>query len=152
MKLKINSSIRAAFHSIGVAVCAGTVLLIASCVSAQNLFEADYGSGNIYEFTPGGAKSTFASGLGYPEAVAFNNAGDLFVSNEGKLALGFGYIAKITPDGTQSIVASGLIYPHKLAFDKAGNLFVATEGTNSIIEITPDGVMSTFASGWRRTL
>ena len=31
--------------------------------SAGNLFVADYGSGNIYEFTPGGVRSTFASGL-----------------------------------------------------------------------------------------
>jgi sugar lactone lactonase YvrE len=129
MKPRWKSILRAAHYSFRVAVWAGAVLLVAS-VSAQNLFEADYGSGNIYEFTPGGAKSTFASGLGYPEAVAFNNVGDLFVSNEGKLALGFGYVAKITPDGTQSIIATGLIYPHKLAFDKAGNLFVATEGTN----------------------
>ena len=31
--------------------------------SAGDLFVADFGSGNIYEFTPGGAQSTFASGL-----------------------------------------------------------------------------------------
>ena len=68
-------------HSLGGTVYAVTVLLAGFSMPAQNLFEADYGSGNIYEFTPGGAKSTFASGLGYPEAVAFNNAGDLFVSN-----------------------------------------------------------------------
>ena len=28
-----------------------------------DLFESDTGSGNIYEFTPGGTRSTFASGL-----------------------------------------------------------------------------------------
>ena len=31
--------------------------------SAGDLFVADVSSGNIYEFTPGGAQSTFASGL-----------------------------------------------------------------------------------------
>ena len=39
--------------------------------SAGNLFEADYGSGNIYEYTPGGARSTFASGLNGPYGLAF---------------------------------------------------------------------------------
>jgi hypothetical protein len=39
--------------------------------SAGDLFEADYGSGNIYEYTPGGAQTTFASGLSNPAGLAF---------------------------------------------------------------------------------
>jgi hypothetical protein len=39
--------------------------------SAGDLFEADQFSGNIYEFTPDGTKSTFASGLNAPEGVCF---------------------------------------------------------------------------------
>ena len=39
--------------------------------SAGDLFEADGGSGNIYEFTPDGAQSTFASGLDNPVGLAF---------------------------------------------------------------------------------
>jgi hypothetical protein len=39
--------------------------------SAGNLFEAEANSGNIYEFTPGGAQSTFASGLNRPVGLAF---------------------------------------------------------------------------------
>ena len=46
--------------------------------SAGDLFEADHGSGNIYEFTPGGTQSTFASGLNAPDGLAFNSAGNLF--------------------------------------------------------------------------
>ena len=38
-------------------------------------------SGNIYEFTPGGVQSTFASGLSAPNELAFNSAGDLFVAD-----------------------------------------------------------------------
>ena len=38
--------------------------------SAGDLFEADY-SGHIYEFTPGGVQSTFASGLNDPIGLAF---------------------------------------------------------------------------------
>ena len=36
-----------------------------------DLFESDQGSGHIYEFTPGGTRSTFASGLNEPTFLAF---------------------------------------------------------------------------------
>jgi hypothetical protein len=39
--------------------------------SAGDLFEADNGSENIYEFTPGGTKSTFASVIYPPLSLAF---------------------------------------------------------------------------------
>lgn len=58
-------------------------MLIFSTAQAQNLFEADYLSGNIYEFTTNGTQSTFASGLNYPAALAFNNAGNLFELDDG---------------------------------------------------------------------
>ncbi|MGP8200307.1 MAG: hypothetical protein ACLQU4_12480 [Limisphaerales bacterium] len=60
MKTKFKSNIRAVCHSFGGAVCAGAVLLIASSAPAQNLFVSD-ASGNIDEFTPSGAETTFAS-------------------------------------------------------------------------------------------
>jgi hypothetical protein len=39
--------------------------------SGGDLFEADSGSGNIYEFTTNGTQSTFATGLGAPHSLAF---------------------------------------------------------------------------------
>src|SRR5208282_3959225 len=80
MKTKFKSTIHAACHSFSGVVCAGAVTLIATGTQAQNLFEAD-SSGNIYEFTTNGVKSTFASGLDYPHGLAFDGAGDLFVSD-----------------------------------------------------------------------
>src|ERR1017187_836293 len=136
MKTKFKSITRAAYHLFG-----GTVLLLAASTQAQNLFVADFSSGNIYEYTPGGAKSTFASGLSSPEGLAFNRAGDLFVSE------GYTSIIKITPSGAQSTFASGLNNPVGLAFNNAGDLFVANQGAKDIIEITPDGGQSVFASG-----
>jgi hypothetical protein len=52
------------------------LILLTAFVQGQNLFEADAGgagagSGNIYEFTPGGVRSTFASGLYAPVGLAF---------------------------------------------------------------------------------
>ena len=157
MKTKFKSTIRAACHSFGGAVCAGAFLLLTASTQAQNLFEADEDSGNIYEFTPGGAQSTFASGLNEPAGLAFNSAGDLFVACVGG-GVDKGYITEITPGGVQSTFASGLDEPWGLAFNSAGDLFVACEGgsglggggvglkTGNIYEFTPGGVKSTFAS------
>src|SRR5208282_429097 len=75
------------------------------------LFEADGGSGTIYEFTPGGARSTFASGLSSPYGLVFNSAGDLFEADSGS-----GNIYEFTPGGARSTFASGLANPIALAF------------------------------------
>jgi hypothetical protein len=53
----------------------------------------------------------FASGLSSPRALAFNNAGDLFVANGGA-----NDILEITPNGTTSVFATGLDIPVGLAF------------------------------------
>jgi sugar lactone lactonase YvrE len=112
---------------------------------AGNLFVAD-GSGNIYEFTPGGTRSTFASCLS-PTSLAFDIAGNLFEGDwGGGQSTISGSIYEFTPGGTQSTFASGLENPVGLAFDRAGNLFVA-DGSGNIYEFTPGGTRSTFASG-----
>src|SRR5437868_3403592 len=59
--------------------------------SAGDLFEADSSSGNIYKFTPGGTRSTFASGLNGPKGLAFDSEGNLFVDDNS------GNIHKFTP-------------------------------------------------------
>ncbi len=104
-----------------------------------DLFESDQGSGNIFEFTPGGTRSTFASGL-TPRGLAFNSAGNLFEGD------GSGNIYEFSPGGTRSTFASGLT-PEGLAFNSAGNLFEADFGSGNIYEFTPGGTRSTFASG-----
>jgi hypothetical protein len=45
------------------------------------LFEADFRSGNIYEFTPDGTRSIFASDLSNPFGLAFDSAGNMFVGD-----------------------------------------------------------------------
>jgi len=69
-KTKLKSSSRVAWHSSGVSICAGALLLISSSAQAQNIFVSDYYSGNIYQYTPGGTRSTFATGLPNPLEVA----------------------------------------------------------------------------------
>jgi hypothetical protein len=146
MKTKTNSLLRAARHFIGAVVCAGAVLLMASSAQAQNLFVAGFFNGDIYEITPGGAQSTFASGLTYPIGLAFDSAGNLF-EGDGQGAK----INKFTPSGTQSTFATGLNSIYGLAFNSAGDLFAADYGAGTgdgkIYEFTPSGTRSTFASG-----
>ena len=113
--------------------------------SAGDLFVGSgyNGGGYIYEFTPGGLQSTFASGLNSPAGLAFNSAGDLF-----EMDASSGSINKFTPFGAKSTFST-VVDGVGLAFNRAGDLFVA-EGYNAghIIEITPQGLQSTFASGF----
>ena len=138
-----DMSIRLARLLFGRTACAGMIVLIFSSVQAQNLFVSDVGSSNVYEFTPGGARSTFASlAGGDASGLAFDSAGDLFVASQGS-----GNVYKFTPDGTRSTFASGLPHPVALAFNSAGDLFVGNDIGGQIYEFTPSGSESTFASG-----
>jgi sugar lactone lactonase YvrE len=125
-------------------VAAVFILSIAAQLAYANpgdLFESDYSNSNIYEFTPGGTQSTFASGLYAPQGLAFDSAGNLFEGD-----IGSSNIYEFTPGGTRSTFASG-VNPYGLAFDSAGNLFEADFGSGAIYEFTPGGTRSTFASG-----
>src|SRR5437773_1465996 len=146
---QFKSALRDAHHLFGWVVCLGAVILICSSASAQNLFMSDgysglsHNLGHIYKFTPGGARSTFASGLSDPRGLASDIAGNLYVAD-----FGDGNIYKFTPKGLRSTFASGLNGPSDLAFDKSGNLFVADLSVNSnnsitsgtIYKFTPNGV------------
>ncbi len=120
------------------------VLSAANPAIAQNLFVADSQSGNIYEYTPAGVRSTFGS-VSNPSGLTFNSAGDLFVSDTAS-----GKIYEFTPGGMRSTFASGLNGPLGLAFNSAGNLFASSFNTGNIYEFTPSGMRSTFASGLQR--
>ena len=109
--------------------------------TSQN-FNSDF----IYEFTPAGGRTTFVSGLTNPETVAFDNAGNLFVSAS-ILGGNTGVIYEFTSDGVESTFALGFSPLAPLAFDSAGNLFVSDQFSGNIYKFTPSGVQSTFASG-----
>jgi sugar lactone lactonase YvrE len=101
----------------------------------------------IYEITPGGSISTFGSVPGQGFGLAFDSAGNLFAADNVDQT-----IYEFAPDGTRSVfVTTSVGGPGDLAFDRSGNLFASVPvdflGNDLILEYTPDGVESTFATG-----
>lgn len=145
-------------------ICAAfaTVTLVMGALTANgalnDLFASVDSGGNgggfIYQFTPVGVQSTFASGVSRPRGVGYGKTGNLFVANNivnGPMSEG--YVVKITPDGVQSpfFTFSGNYFLEGLTLDQSGNVFVVALGVSpdplvTIYKITPDGVPSTFAT------
>lgn len=106
--------------------------------------EAALGS-SIYQFSPNGSRSTFATNLISPIGLAFDSQGNLYVGDffDSNTTMG---IYKFAPDGSRTtfatgFTASGLL---TLAFDKADNLYVGDVNFHSITKISPSGDKSTF--------
>jgi sugar lactone lactonase YvrE len=112
--------------------------------------------GAVYQYTPTGVQSTFASGFQRPHGLVFDTAGNLFVTSSTICDTPvLGTIFKFTPDGVQSTFATGFpadFFVDTLAMDNAGNLFAAAVDLNSpplastIYKITPNGTISVFGS------
>jgi sugar lactone lactonase YvrE len=105
---------------------------------------------NIYKFAPDGTRMLFGSvGIG-GFGLALDSAGNLYAAVADEQT-----IYKFTTNGTRSVFAGPSAFtenafPVGLAFDSTGNLFVSTEGdpgNDTILEFTPTGMESTFATG-----
>jgi hypothetical protein len=132
---------------------AGNLFVMVIDLTAPNL------ASTIYKFTPGGVQSTFGSVPGQGFGLAFDSAGNLFAADTGLADSSGQTIWKFTTGGTRSVFAgpSGFLFhegPVGLAFDRFGNLFVSTapnvlpppNGEGRILEFTPNGTETTFAS------
>jgi sugar lactone lactonase YvrE len=138
--------------------------------SHGNLFISDSGnsiirkmdtSGNVTLFAgiPGQSGTTDGAGtvaqFNNPAGLVVDSADNIFVADTSNNT-----IRKITPAGTVTTVAgtagvagisngTGLAaqfnYPIGLTFDSHGNLFIADDANGSIREMTPQGVVTTFA-------
>ena len=86
-----------------------------------------------------------------PFGLAFDTAGNLYVSNGTGGPTHTGSVLKFAPDGVGSMFAdTGLDFPFGLAFDRAGNLYVSNYNSNSIEEFSPTGEeLGVFAYHWR---
>jgi hypothetical protein len=140
----MKTKVKALYYSILSTSCAGAVL-ISSHTSAQSLLVANYTPGVIDEVTVGGSVTPYLSGLNYPDAMAYDSFGDLFVANCANDS-GNGNIVEYLLNGTHQTVASG-IDPKGLTFNSAGDLFETDYHSGNIYEYS-NGVQSTFSSGF----
>jgi hypothetical protein len=106
---------------------------------------ANNGGGFIYEYTPPGVQSIFASGVSRPRGVDFDQSSNLFVAINTLDPISgntTGAILKIAPDGTQTTFAnvngpSNNFVVSGMAIDTSDNVFVvAQDGTSPVAAST----------------
>jgi sugar lactone lactonase YvrE len=102
----------------------------------------------IYKITPDGTQSAVGTTPGQSFGLAFDRSGNLFAADFSDQT-----IYQFAPDGTQTIFEGPSAFqpgggPLDLAFDAVGNLFVSegADPTGRILEFTPDGVETEFAT------
>ena len=83
------------------------------------------------------------SGFYYPQGVAVDAAGDVFVADTGHNA-----VKEVLPGGTINTIGSGFNSPIGVAVDAAGDVFVADYGNNAVKEVLPGGTIETIGSGF----
>lgn len=133
---------RSVNHPVGLALDGAGVLYSADTPTST-------GVGSVDRYTTAGVQSTFSTGYQNTLGLAFDAAGNLFLSTvDNSSGASVGSIVKITPAGGSSTFATGLQRVRGLAFDAAGNLYAADLDAGSVYKYTSAGARSTFATGF----
>jgi sugar lactone lactonase YvrE len=141
------------------------IFALAITAHAQNLYVTVAPPGRIFEYTPSGVQSTYATGLSAPRGLAFDSIGNLFAAETvypdcspgSRFCFGIGKVLKYNLNNKVSTVGtvSGMKvdwFLEELATDVAGNAYVlATDssdntGPGTIFEFTPSGERIVFGS------
>jgi glucose/arabinose dehydrogenase len=121
--------------------------------SAGNLFVDSDSADEINEITPDGNITPFNTKVDEPVGLAINGSGNLYATNNEEINLplsrtAFTYpLYTILPNGSSSFVGMGSNFIFGLTIDGNGNLFGGDLTTNSIVEISTSGQLTTFATG-----
>jgi glucose/arabinose dehydrogenase len=141
----------------------GAIFALAITAHAQNLYvsaNVPGGSHAIFEFTPSGTQSTYASGLDNPRGLAFDSIGNLFATTAHEADnIEIGRVLKFNLRNKVSTFGSAAkFFFEGLAIDIAGNVYVMADDDNSptdagtIFKFTPSGERIVFGSipgqGW----
>lgn len=92
-----------------------------------------------------GTISTVGNGFGYPDGVAVDSAGDVFVADTGNSFVKeiVAVNGVVSSSSNVNTIGSGFDYPQGVAVDSAGNVFVADTGGGAVKEIVAvNGVVS----------
>ncbi|HWD89791.1 MAG TPA: gliding motility-associated C-terminal domain-containing protein [Mucilaginibacter sp.] len=122
--------------------------------AAGNLYVGDSGNNLLREITPGGAVTTVPKYKGNAFGITMDGAGNIYVADAAN-----NQVEKVSPAGAISVLAgnpsAGAVnakgaaasfnHPVAVAIDGSGNIYVADELNNLIREITPGGMVTTFA-------
>lgn len=90
------------------------------------------------------------SGLNYPQGLAVDGSGNLFIANtRGAATTGTGTIIELAAGShaQSTVIANGLSFPAGLAVDAAGDLFIADWGANRVLEVSAAGDWISIGAG-----
>ena len=110
---------------------------------------ANYDNNTIRKYNSSGVGTVFANaGLDAPFGLAFDIAGNLYVSNVGNNTIvEFTSSGGVLSSNATVFASAGLYAPLGLVFDSDGNLYVANFSNNTIVEFTSSsGVLSSNAA------
>jgi gliding motility-associated-like protein len=139
---------------------------------ANNMYISDYGNNVVRKVNAAGIITTvvgngtagfsgdgglaIAAQLGSPYKVIFDNAGNMYIPDEGNYRIRkvntAGIISTIAGNGILGYTGDGglainaeIAYSWTIAIDNANNIYVGDAGNYVVRKITPAGIISTFA-------
>jgi DNA-binding beta-propeller fold protein YncE len=129
----------------------GAIFALAITAHAQNLYVTVVQPGEIFEYTPSGVQSTYATGLSAPRGLAFDSFGNLFAAEtDFPDHLEIGRVLKFNMRNKVSTVGSAIdFFFEEVATDIAGNAYVMgadNTGAGTIFKFTPSGERIVFGS------
>jgi sugar lactone lactonase YvrE len=95
---------------------------------------------SIFRVSPTGRRESFVSGIVNPTSMAFDEAGNLYVSSRFE-----GSVYRVRPDGKQEMFAGDLGIACGLAFGRDGVLYVG-DRSGTLFGVSSDGVAKALAT------